>query len=408
MSSQKRDRSSEPAPESVTSYLSTKRAKTDNAQVKEKTFARIENISYYYSHLLVIWSRPMTQQQKKFLDETIKGMLKLKSAVDLEKPPTTEQMSRWPKTIKKPMDLSTMIKLLENNQYRTVTDLCADFKTMITNAHLIHGENHDVSVAARRLFIVFKDRMRGCPTGVDGTKAGEYGKCTITLLESLIPDVTGEKAIQSSSDKSGGAINMDSDKDEVEAGNRPAAESKMRKTPEPDDLDDEATKIQKEIEERQQKLLSMAEKKGLLAEIKALDSKKIELESKKPGMAEQYELLDWDLQERGKEIETHRDQGAAILQKQAWYGKETERLDLESERLRQEIEKVRQSKEKIDLEAKKYFEKRQKLMSEKREVKTRREHVSEDWRKVTDRIVGLEDQRVIAKKKLDALDDAKI
>lgn len=407
MSSQKRDRDVELAPESVTSYLSTKRARNDNAQATEKKFARVENICSYYDHLLVVWSRPMTQKQKKFLDETLKGLLKIKSAVDFEKPPTTEQMSRWPKTIKKPMDLSTMINLLENNEYHTVTDFSADFKVMITNAHLIHGENHDVSAAARRLLTSFKDRMRGCPTGVDGTEAREYGERTMTLLESLIPNVTADKAIQASSDKPE-AINVDPNTSKVAAANRPAAVSEMRKTPEPDDLDDEATKLQKEIEERQQKLVNMAEKKKLLAEIKTLDMEKVELEGKFPGTRSLYALLDSALQERGKDIETHRDENDALLRSQAWHVRECERLERESERLRQEIERVRQSKESIDLKAKEYIEKRQRLMLEKRQVKERRAQVVEDYHKLVDRIDGLESQRTIAKKKLDALDDAKI
>lgn len=349
----------------------------------------------------------MTQQQKKFLDGTLKDLLKIKSAADFDKPPTGEQKSRWPETIKKPMDLSTMIKLLETNEYHKVTDFCADFKIMITNAHLIHGESHGVSAAARRLFICFKDRMRGCPTGVDGTEAGAYGKYTMTLLESLIPNVTTDKAIQSSSDKPK-ATDFNHDTNETTAANRPTAVSETSKTPEPDDLDDEATKLHEEIEERQQKLLNMAEKRKLLAEIKTLDMGKVELEGKFSASRCQYELLDVELRERGKEIETHRDEGATVLQNQAWLGKERERLEQESERIRQEIERVRQSKENIDLKAKEYFKERQRLMSEERQVKKRREQVVENCTKLVERIEGLESQRTTAKKKLDALDDAKV
>lgn len=395
MSSQKRDRDPELAPESVTSYLSKKRARTDKVQVNEKTFERIENISGYYSHLLVIWSRPMTPQQKQFLDETMKGMLKLKSAVDFDKPPTAEQKSCWPKKIKGPMDLLTLIELLETNKYRTVTDFCADFKIMIVNAHLIYGENHDMSAAARRLLTSFRDRMRSCPTGVDGTEAKEYDKGTMKLLESLI--VAANKASQPSPNKPE-VINIDSDTDEVATANRSAAVSETRKTPKPDDLDDEATKLQKEIEERQQKLFNMAEKKKLLAEIRTLDMEKVERESKRPAMYSQYELLDSDFQKRCKELQTYCDNGNALLVDQDWHRKEIDRL-------RQDIERLSKTKEKIDLEVDKHFEKRQRLTSQRSEAKTRREQVYEDWKKLEDRIEGLENQRTIAKKKLDALDD---
>jgi hypothetical protein len=408
MASQKRDRDAEPVSNLIASYISsvpTKRAKTDKADVADKIFARADKV-IGYSHLLIFWSRPMTEQQKQFLVETTKGMMKLKSAEEFKKPHTTEQMSRALMKIKKPMDLSTMIKLLETGGYSSVTDLCVDFKSMITNAQLINPDDRELSAAAGRLFTSFNSRMNGCPTGLDGTPASEYRERTMDLLKSLIPDFATR--ITTPQPDKPEVIYIDSDTEELEASSRPASTLKPNKIPQPDDLDDEIEKLQKEIEERQERLVHMAERKKVLAEIRSLDIEKAELVGKISDTEEQYAQLNADVRTCDAKSLTHSLGYTELQQQQVWHREGSEKLDRESKRIGEEIEKYRKAKGIIDRRVTMFIAKRDRLDSEHIETKEKRDQIGNEDAQLSERLDQLENQRAIAKKKLDDLDHGSI
>ncbi|KAG9519717.1 hypothetical protein KCV07_g4732, partial [Aureobasidium melanogenum] len=440
----KRARRAELDVKSATPQSSTKRAKTTIADTPVKNFRKIERLCTY-DHVLVVWSQPMTQKQQDFLRYQMKDMMKQKSVTDLN---IFWNEASDSNRIKKPMQLSTIKTILEAGRYSSVTDLCTDFKIMITNVHLVCGETGLTSTAARRLFRSFCERMKDCPTGLDGRSAVDLGKKAIKRLESQMTDVTTKVTTPTSEEIE--VIDIASDTDELEEttvqidtasfinnftfrDDTPDYESeddvsdaevdvqslmqdgsasvtRTAKTPEPDDLDDETRQLQKKIEERQQKLANMAEKKKLLAEIRDLDDEKAVLDGKIPELEKKLEQVSSKVQDCRDKIDTTYDDEKTTLCAITWnegqrlsFQRESERLLQESERYRQASEVHRQEKDRLCSVVTEYQQRSSALLAEKQQAKEQSRQILQNEDQLKERRDQLEDQRAIAKKKLDAL-----
>ncbi|KAH0157132.1 hypothetical protein KCU67_g8029, partial [Aureobasidium melanogenum] len=445
ISNRKRARRAELDVKSATPQSSTKRAKTTIADTPVKNFRKIERLCTY-DHVLVVWSQPMTQKQQDFLRYQMKDMMKQKSVTDLN---TFWNEASDSNRIKKPMQLSTIKTILEAGRYSSVTDLCTDFKMMITNVHLVCGETGLTSTAARRLFRSFCERMKDCPTGLDGRSAVDLGKKAIKRLESQMTDVTTKVTTPTSEEIE--VIDIASDTDELEEttvqidtasfinnftyrDDTPDYESeddvsdaevdvqssmqdgsasvtrRTAKTPEPDDLDDETRQLQKEIEERQQKLANMAEKKKLLAEIKNLDTEKAELVGKIPELEKQFEEVSSKVQDCRNMIDANHNDQNKTFDAITWnegqrlsFQKESERLLQESERCRQKSEAHRLMEERLCSVMTEHKQRLSVLRLEKTQAEEQSRQVLQNEGQLKERRDQLESQRAIAKKKLDAL-----
>ncbi|KAI0112717.1 Bromodomain-containing protein [Hypoxylon sp. NC0597] len=61
--------------------------------------------------------------------------------------------------VKKPMDLATMTQKNYEGEYKSVKDIEKDMKLIVHNAELFNGQNHDVTILARRLEELFKAEL---------------------------------------------------------------------------------------------------------------------------------------------------------------------------------------------------------------------------------------------------------
>ncbi|KAI1381311.1 Bromodomain-containing protein [Hypoxylon crocopeplum] len=61
--------------------------------------------------------------------------------------------------VKKPMDLATMTQKNYEGEYKNVKDIEKDMKLIVHNAELFNGQNHDVTLLARRLEELFKGEL---------------------------------------------------------------------------------------------------------------------------------------------------------------------------------------------------------------------------------------------------------
>lgn len=420
---------------SVESFLATKRAKRKNANASDSTFDSIEDISDNYSHLLILWSQPMTAAQKQFLVWQMKDLMKLKSAVELLQPYTCQDMPGYLKLIRKPLDLCTMSKRLETDGYSSVTKFCTDFKIMITNVHLVNGEKHKSSATARKLFASFALRIERCPTGVLGTNATPahtYCKQTMKAMESLITDVTTQTTKPSSTRIE--VINIDCDETESVASKHPhntslsSSVSKKTTPPlqkgrvlRPDDLDGQRRQLQEEIEERQQKLANL-EKQRLFVEIKALDTERIELDTKIPEKEKQYALLKSNLDLGQRKIDTLKVESQSIDQSRRVHLEESARLQQEVERIRQERVRLyreneslrqkleRRRPEEVRLVARSHHFRReiQTCTEAQNELEKESQRVFENGNHLKKRREEIEDQQAIANKNLSELNNDNI
>jgi len=67
------------------------------------------------------------------------------------------------KIIKKPMDLGTIKKRLENNYYRESKECLNDFKTMFTNCYVYNKPGEDIVVMAQTLEKIFLTKVADMP-----------------------------------------------------------------------------------------------------------------------------------------------------------------------------------------------------------------------------------------------------
>lgn len=434
MPSGKRARGDELDVQSAAFQSSTKRAKTTIADTPVKTYRKIERLCTY-NHLLAVWSQPMTQEQHDFLRAQMKDMMKQKSVMDLN---IFWELTSESNTIKKPLQLSTIKTILEAGRYSSVTDLCTDFKIMTTDVHLVGGEHGTPSTAARRLYRSFCQRMKDCPTAPYGKPVSSCGKKAIKRMEYQITNATTEVAEPSSEEIE--VISTGSDEDEpdriavedesneVEEGydgftvsdnelddlsETIHVESHNSLTPpefgkilEPnDDLDEETRQLQTEIEERQQKLANIAQKKNLLAEIKRLDSEQLYLVGKTSEIEKECTLLASSFKERRTELKTYL---STFLQDVEECRGETERLDQEHKRLQQEIKRNQQCRSELRSKLVEYQATFSRLQSERKEYKEKKQQLEDEYAGFVESLERLEDRRTDAEEELERLNNGNI
>lgn len=425
MQNKKRKREVTLATRSVASYLATKRAKRESTDAAGSTYKTIEEISSTYNHLLILWSQPMTAMQKHFLIREMKEMMKLKSAVELLQPYTCQDMPGYLSIIKKPLDLSTMSKLLETDRYSSVTAFCVDFKIMITNVHLFNGEKHKTASTARKLLTSFSQRIKWCPTGVLGEEhapANTYCPQTMKAMESLITNVASKRVE---------IINLDYDEDKPTVPNRPLNPSlspsvsnetarplKTKKAVRPDDLDGQRRQLQEEIDERQQMLANL-EKQKLFVEIKALDTQRTELDTKIPQKEKQYALLKSNLDLGQQKIDTLKVESQSIDKARRLHLEESARLQQDFERIREERLRLYREYESVRQKIERRRPEEVRLVARfhhfRREIQTRTEaqtelekesqRVFENGTQLKKRRDEIENEQVIANQKLSELNN---
>jgi hypothetical protein len=367
----------------------------------------------------------------------MKDLVKLVSASDLIKPPIRENLPRWAKQIKKPMDLNTMRTLLIRGEYLSVTDFVIDFRNMICNVLRINGWDHEKSVKALTVLQWFHQRMRNCTIGPGEKLMAACDEDEIKRMASQIED-SMIKVTESPLEKLE-VISIDdcdaSDDDEVaqeldandleDTSNASDISHDMldghafvaynAKTPEPDDLDQETQQLQKEIEERQQKLANMAEKKRLLAEIKDLDTEKSAIDGQIPETKIQAVQLESKIQDCRRKITTLRSECDKSYQTGLWHRQEIERLQRQNELLRQESERCHRESEVHRQEDERLGPLVNNYLSEIAALDAEQKQVHEQGRQALENVVQhkgrrdkIEDQRAIIKRKFDELNSGSI
>lgn len=74
------------------------------------------------------------------------------------------EIPSYPKLIKKPMDLSTMRKKLDNGDYSTADAFYNDFKLMIRNCMTFNPSGTPVNIAGCELLRLFDEKWRNLPS----------------------------------------------------------------------------------------------------------------------------------------------------------------------------------------------------------------------------------------------------
>jgi FtsZ-binding cell division protein ZapB len=373
MSSQKRDREVELAPESDTPHVTTKHARTDKADDPGKIIARPEKSGQASPHgildtILNAWSPPITARQEVWLLRMMDELVRSKSAADFIKPHTKEHIAFYAKRIKGPLNLSTMQDLLDNKEYLSVMAFVTDFKIMVHNVAFANGKGPEMWT---ELWTCFWRRMRDCPDRTNGEPFSRYyGRDAIDIMASQVKSPMPYTPIEVSSEKleatSGDDSNIN-EGDELQgrsfvdvSGSLPTLQNgspllynpEIAKTPELDKLDEQSRQLQEEIEElqkrieeRQQKLADVAEKKRLLIEVRDLDTEQAAIDGEIYESNRQIEKLMTKVQSGSQRIAGLYREVDEINEAGSWHGKESERLRQESERLQRESERCVQASE---------------------------------------------------------------
>lgn len=436
MPSQKRDRGAELVPESVAPHIPMKRARTESSHAADEDFKfTVRTRNGYSRPLLTVWSLSMTRHQKIYLTRIVKELIKLKPASDLIRPPNKNDWPRWAKNSKEPMDLSTMRSLLIIGKYSSVTGLVTDFWNMICTVLQINGWDHDKSARALTILQCFRQRMRYCPVGPGRRSMWSHDDAEIRRMASQVEDdmihvsePTPEKLdvisisdsdarehAESTEDSEAGDYDcpfIDSDMShEKSDGHSPTTHD--TKTPEPDDLQKATQQLQREIDERQQKLANLAEKKRILAEIKDLDTGKAAIDNQLPETKRQAEQLQFKIQDCCQRITTLTNEYNGPYQASLWRRSEImrlqrqrERLQLESESCRQASEVHRQEDERLSAVVNDYLQRITALDLEQKQVQEYSRQAIETEAQLKDERDRIENQRAIAKKKLDQLNSS--
>lgn len=450
MSSWKRYREAESDSESDSTTPTIKRPRLDVAHPSGPTCYRAEHSDMVREYLLVIWSQPMTEHQKSFLTKKMEELVTLKSAADFLEPRTVKHMLVYVKKIKGPTDLDIIRNLLDTGGYPSVTDLLIDFVTMIHNVIWINGCKRHDPAPARRFLKCFCDRLKHCPVGPHEKPMATYTRNDIRLMASDITGVSA-KASTPSSDKPHVAsiddhvidelvipsIAGDADKFEDAFGNHnmtsndivgstfvdisdslfwirdeplQTSEAEDTKTFEPGDRDEEARQLSKDIEDCQMKLAKLEEKNRLLTEIKDLDTEKAAIESRLPEIEKQWKQLGSKVSDYNTMIGTVRKDEKTAAESRYWHDQESVRLQQESERLQRESEDRRRESETHREEIEKFCsigdeckQKMRVLRSEKQQVEIQHDRLLLKHGELRDKRDTIQDQRIIAKKKLDEL-----
>lgn len=73
------------------------------------------------------------------------------------------ELPTYPKVIKRPMDLSTMKKKLDGNEYNSSQRFYDDFKLMVKNCTTFNPPGTPVNTAGQELLRLFEEKWRGLP-----------------------------------------------------------------------------------------------------------------------------------------------------------------------------------------------------------------------------------------------------
>lgn len=452
MSSWKRYREVESDEESDIATLTTKRTRLDGADPSDPTCHRTEHSDMVREYLLITWSQPMAEHQKSFLIKKMEELVTLKSAADFLEPRTGEHIPLYVNKIKGPTDISTIRSLLETGGYPSVTDLLIDFTTMIHNVIWINGCKRHDPAPARRLLRCFCERLKHCPIGPQGKPMSTYTRNDIRRMASEITSVSTKASIPSSEKSEVANIDnslqdeplmpsvaREADTFEDAFGNfsiksddivgssfvdvsdsmfwirdEPLQISTMEdtKTSEPGDPDKETRQLSKSIKECQQKLAKMIQRKGLLTEIKDLDTEKAAIEKELPEIEKQWEQLGSKVNDYNTMLGTARKEETTAAESRYWHNQESERLQRESERLQRESEKCRRESETHRKESERFSsvgdeckQRMNVLRTEKKLVEIQTDRALLKHGELRDKYDTIQHQRVIAKKKLEELNN---
>jgi hypothetical protein len=423
MSCQKRDREVELQNESATLLPTNKRIRLDGKDESGKTCHHKDHPDIVDDSVLKIWSQPMTKQQKGFLTEQMKTLVNLRTAADFIEPQTGKHMTLHAMKIKKPRDLSTMKSLIDADEYSSVTELVTDFRIMIRNALRINSWKPERLMVVGTLWKRFCYRMKCCPTGPQQEQMATYNRDAIKLMASEIGDISTKSSTLPSeksmaideSDESGVQNVFDYSDVSVEESfidvsdlpffmqDEPphTSRSGAAKTPEPGNLDDETRQLSEDIEECQQKLARMVEKKKLIREIRNLDTEKAAIDRKILDTDEQLKQLRSKIQGCGKEIITVTENSKAASNSRDWHDQESVRLQHESTRLQRESESHRKENERLRLVVDGYQLKVGALESERDQVLKQHEQAGDTKVELRERRKQIEDQQAVSKRNLD-------
>jgi hypothetical protein len=438
MSNRKRDWDSEDELEYdfVASGSTNKRTKVDDADTSEPKHHRKNHLDILHDSLLLVWSQPMTERQKSFLTKQMEEMAILKSATDLFKPHTLKHIPFYAKKVKGPMNFSAMKSLLDTGGYSSVADLVTDFGIMMSIFTWINNRKKEDSAPARRLTKCFCRRMDYCPTGPDGEPSISYDTDALKLMatqmtnatipfigpsrdyskdisiddsdESGVDDVLNNSDILHDELRRSSSIQVSDPPSSVQNEPLPISVPINAKTPEPDDLDIEARQLQKEIEERQQKLAKMVEKKRLLAETRDVDTEKAAIAGQISETKQQAGQLEAKMQDCRQKITTLDQERGKCHKAVLWHGQEIVRLLQEIERLQREFETHLKEEERLGSIVDKYSQDMNALESERNQIQEQSRQVIETDAQLNDRWRRIEDRRAIATKRLDELNNTSI
>lgn len=73
------------------------------------------------------------------------------------------ELPMYPKIVKKPMDLATMRKKLDNNEYATAKDFYNDLKLMVKNCFAFNPTGTPVNMAGAELQRLFEEKWKNLP-----------------------------------------------------------------------------------------------------------------------------------------------------------------------------------------------------------------------------------------------------
>lgn len=99
------------------------------------------------------YHRSLSSSEKRFCSNTLNALMKHERSLAFLQPvdPVLLNIPDYFDIIKRPMDLSTIQRKLQNGEYHTVDDFCADVRLMFDNCHLYNNPGDPVTLDAKEL-----------------------------------------------------------------------------------------------------------------------------------------------------------------------------------------------------------------------------------------------------------------